>query len=121
MFDFLLGMFFVYLILKVLLEILSIKLVNDLRKEKGALEGLLEKEETEKTQVDVEIEVVGEMVYMFDKENGNFLAQGKSFDEIKEHLISRKFTNMVFNIDKETLKILPFKFDTIDSSTLKKV
>ncbi len=62
----------------------------------------------------------GDVYYWFDADTDNFLAQGKSDDEIRKHLLSR-FKGHIFLIDDEKamagpeLKIMPIKELTLKS------
>lgn len=51
----------------------------------------------------VEIEKHGDIYYLFQENNGNFIAQGKNMDEIKA-VCDERFPNKIVVADKEQLR-----------------
>ena len=51
--------------------------------------------------IQVNIEKHGEVYYLFEKETGNFIAQGSNMDELKAHCDARFKNKVVFANDEE--------------------
>ena len=55
--------------------------------------------------VDVKLEKAGDMYFIYSKDEGTFLAQGKNMEELEDNLTSR-FPGKMFNTTPEDLKEL---------------
>jgi len=69
--------------------------MRDLQKEIGQEEAV-----ESSTAIDIKVEAVNGQLYVYRKENGEFLAQGKTYDEILGILKSR-FNDVKFAVTKE--------------------
>jgi len=69
--------------------------MRDLQKEIGQEEAV-----DSSTAIDIKVEAVNGQLYVYRKENGEFLAQGKTYDEILSILKSR-FNDVKFAVTKE--------------------
>ena len=58
--------------------------------------------------IHVNIEKHGEVFYLFEKDTNRFIAQGTSFDEVKEHCLSR-FKDKSVIADESQMDQLGFK------------
>lgn len=62
-------------------------------------------EDIKKNIVDVKLEKAGDTFFIYSKEDGTFLAQGKTMTELEDNLSSR-FPGKMFNTSPEDLKEL---------------
>lgn len=69
------------------------KVMEDLKKEIG-------QEEAKDPEVLIKVEQHGEQLYVFRKDNDEFLGQGRSYDEILK-ILQSKFKNVKFAVHKE--------------------
>ncbi len=71
------------------------KIMEDLKKEIGQEEAV-----ESGTEINIKVEQHGEQIYVFRKDNDEFLGQGKNYDEILK-ILQSKFQNVKFAVSEE--------------------
>ena len=87
----------VYFIVRVIFAVIAIG--------KEAKQAEIAKQQALEQTKDVEltIEVHGDVAYFFNKNTNEFIAQGTNADELISHIVDRKFSNVKFLIDNAEL------------------
>lgn len=62
-------------------------------------------EDIKKTVINVLVEKANDIFYIYAKEDGSFLAQGKDINELTE-ILNERFPGKMFNVTPEDLKML---------------
>ncbi len=71
------------------------KIMEDLKKEIGQEEAV-----ESGTEINIKVEQHGEQIYVFRKDNDEFLGQGRNYDEILK-ILQSKFQNVKFAVSEE--------------------
>ncbi len=87
----------VYFIVRVVIAVVAIS------KEVKQAEIAKEQALVQTNDVELRIEVHGNVAYFFNKNTNEFIAQGSTADELIDHITGRKFTNIKFLVDNNEL------------------
>lgn len=87
MFDIILFFLFCYFAMQAILVFMKLRRDNDIREEVGEL--IAKAEEELKKILVVRVEKHGEMYYLFNQTNDEFICQGKDLEEVKRAYILR--------------------------------
>lgn len=87
----------IYFVVRVILAVIAIG------KEVKQAEIAKEQALAQTKDVELTIEVHGNVAYFFNKNTNEFIAQGTNADELISHIVDRKFSNVKFLIDNAEL------------------